>query len=340
MALDLTDSGVLAATMLIDMARGYQLSQALYVAAKLGVADCLRDGPRSSDELAQATGTHAPSLYRLLRVLASRGVFEEVTDGRFGLTPLGDLLRSDVVSSVRAELLLWGHPILWGPWGHLLHSVETGERAFDHLYGVGIWEYLARHPEDGAMFNAGIAAGEYHTQLSTVYDFSGINLIVDIGGGNGRLLSAVLRANPATRGVLLDTPGVVSGADEILRAEGVAERCRVIAGDFFAELPSGGDVYVLSRVLMDWDDEHAVTILRNCRRAVAEQGRLLVMERVIPPDNAPSLSQLSDLLSLAITGGRIRSESEMRQLFARARFRLTTVIPTPAGYSVLEGCLA
>jgi SAM-dependent methyltransferase len=190
------------------------------------------------------------------------------------------------------------------------------------------------------MFNAGIAAGEYHAQLSAVYDFSSINLIVDIGGGNGRLLSAVLRANPATRGVLLDTPGVVSGADEILRAEGVAERCRVIAGDFFAELPSGGDVYILSRVLMDWDDEHAVTILGNCRRAMAEQGRLLVVERVIPPDNAPSLSQLSDLLSLAITGGRVRSESEMRRLFARARFRLTTVIPTSAGYSVLEGCLA
>ena len=288
MVLDVTENGVLAATRLIEMIRGYQLSQALYVAAKLGVADCLRDGPRTSDELAQATGTHAPALYRLLRTLASRGVFAEITDRRFALTPLGELLRSDVVSSVQAELLLWGHPILWESWGHLTHSVQTGERAFDHLYGMGIWEYLARHPEDRASFSAGFAASEQHDQLLSAYDFSSINLIVDIGGGNGRLLSAVLRANPRTHGVLLDTPGVVSGADEILRAEGVAERCRVIGGDFFAELPSGGDVYILSRVLMDWDDEHAVRILRNCRRAVAEQGRVLIVDRIIPPDNAPS----------------------------------------------------
>jgi hypothetical protein len=270
MALDVAESGVLAAATLIEMVRGYQLSQALYVAAKLGVADWLRDGPRTSDELAQATGTHAPSLYRLLRVLASRGVFAEVADSRFSLTPLGELLRSDTASSVRAELLLWAHPILWGPWGHLLRTVETGERAFDHLYGVGIWEYLARHPEDRATFDAGFTAGEHHAQLLAVYDFSGINLIVDIGGGSGRMLSAVLRDNSATRGILLDTPGVVSGADEILRADGVAERCQVIGGDFFTELPSGGDVYVLSRVLMDWDDEHAVTILSNCRRAMTE----------------------------------------------------------------------
>jgi hypothetical protein len=330
-------SGLAAAgTTLLEMVRAYQISQPIYVAARLGIADRLANGPRSIEDLARDTGTHPRSLYRLLRLLASRGVFVETAGECFGLSPLSECLRGDVPGSVCDLVISWGHPILWLPWGRLLDSVRTGKPAFELVYGRGFYEHLATDPEDGAMFRAAMASNQTHTLLADVYDFSGIGEIVDVGGGNGRLLAAVLSKHSGMRGVLLDTPAVVSAAEAVLRGAGVAERCRVVGGDFLAAVPGGADAYVVSNVLMDCDDTTAVNLLGNCRRAMPVHGRLLAVERVIPADNTPSLAHLNDVMALVVTGGRIRTEREFSALFAAAGLGLARVIPTPVGHFVLE----
>ncbi|HTE43807.1 MAG TPA: methyltransferase [Gemmatimonadaceae bacterium] len=324
------------ATVMIEMARGYQVSQALFVAAKLGIADLLANGPMPSDAIARATATDPAALHRLLRVLGSRGVLASVGDRDFGLTSFGELLRRDMAGSVRDQVLLWGHPMQWEPWGDLLHSVQTGHTAFEKRFGMGHWDYLAQHPDAGEMFKAAQAAHPSHLEVPIVYDFSGRQRIVDVGGGNGQLLAEILRVNRNAHGVLLDRPSVVAGAEETMRVAGVADRCVVVGGDFMTDMPSGGDVYILSNILMDWDDHMAVLLLRKCRDAMGAAGALLVVERTIPADNRPSLSQLGDLMGLVITGGRIRSEPEIHRLFDAAELECSGRLQTAAGYSVLE----
>lgn len=324
------------ATELIEMVRGYQLSQALYVAAALGVADHLGEGPRSCAELAVATGAHPDALRRLMVALASRGVFEQVSQWRFGLTELSRLLASGEPGSVRGQMLLWGDPMQWRPWGELLTSVRTGAPAFEAVFGVDHWGYLAREPEARRMFEASQAAHPSHSQVPEAYDFSGADLIVDVGGGVGRLLSGILRGNPSTRGALLDRPNVAADARAALEAAGLADRCEVIGGDFFDDMPSGADLYILSNVLMDWDDADAVRLLRRCREAMGADGRQLVVERIIPADNAPSLAQLGDLMGLVVTGGRMRSASAFDRLFEASGLRRTGTVMTPSGYAVME----
>jgi len=321
---------------------GYRVSQAIYVVATLGIPDLLRDGPQGTDELAQATGTHAPALTRVLRFLAGAGLFSEEAPARFALTPLGAGLRADVPGSVRpmALMLLGEHN--WQSWAHLMHSVRTGETAFQQVHGMGLFDYFAQHPDSAATFHAAMTSNTAGsgTAITSAYDFSGIRRLVDIGGGHGLLLATVLRAHPAMLGVLFDRPEVVAGATPVLEDAGVAERCEIVGGDFFSDDMPVGDAYVMRQIIHDWDDVRATEILTNCRRAMQESGRILVVERAVATDHQKALPVLHvDLEMLVMVGGIQRTDAEYRALFAKAGFRLTTIAPLgdAAQFSVFEG---
>ena len=322
---------------LLQMMTGYWVSQALHVAAKLGIADLLADGPVDCEDLAAATDTHAPSLQRVLRALASVGVFTEVSPGSFALTPLAELLRTETPGSMRALAIMYAEE-QYRAWGELLHSVRTGEMAFDHQFGMGYFEYLAQHPEADRVFNEAMT-GWTHQLVGAVvdtYDFSPFKTIVDVGGGYGALLAAILRSNPGTRGVLFEQPHVVASAEEQLVAAGVADRCTAVGGDFFAAVPAGGDAYVLAQILHDWDDERCVAILGQCRRAMPDHGKLLVVELVLPEGDEPFLGKWLDLHMLVLLGSRERTAAEYDTLFRAAGFKLSRVVLTPPGPSVVE----
>lgn len=323
--------------MLHTMITGYRTTQMISVVAKIGIADLLKDGPKSVDDLAQVTNTHAPSLYRLLRSVASLGIFAEDDQRRFALTALAEPLRSDVPGSLRAIAIFAGELWRWQAWGHLLQSVQTGKTAAHHAYGMEWFDYLTQHPEAGAVFDAAMATSERHHAVVAAYDFSKIATLVDVGGGKGILLAAILKANPHLHAVLCDTPQVTARAREFLRETGVADRCEIVGGDFFAGLPSGGDAYLMSLILHDWEDEQAIKLLENCHRAMNVQGKLLVIEQVVPAANEPSLSKLLDITMMVETGGHERTEAEFRSLFASAGFELTKILPTRAPECVVEG---
>ena len=318
---------------------GTWVAQSISVVAKLGTADALADGPKGVDELAVAANAHAPSLYRLLRALASVGIFAEDEDGRFRLTPLAEPLRSDAPGSVRSFAMMLGAEWNWQPWGHLLHSVTTGQAAFEHAYGTSIFQYMADRPEAAAIFDAAMTgrSSQDANAVTAAYDFSPFRTIVDVGGGRGTLLAAILRANPGVRGILFEQAHVIPGARQYLDGAGLGQRCELVAGDFFESVVAGGDAYVLKWIVHDWDDEHAVRILERCRRAMSGAGRLLLVETVIPPGNDPSSGKLADLAMMVWTGGKERTEAEYRSLLAAAGFELTRVVPTPSSLSVIEG---
>lgn len=322
---------------LLQMMTGYWVSQSIYIAAKLGVADLLADGPRPVEALATATESHAPSLYRLLRALASVGVFTETSPHTFALTPMAALLRTGTPHSMHALAITYCEE-MYTAWGSMLHSIRTGEPAFAHHFGMGPFPYFATHPEADRVFNEAMI-GYTHQVANAVtasYDFSPFATVVDVGGGYGTLLAAILRDNPAAQGILFDVPHVIEAAEGFLNTTGVGARCARVAGDFFVALPGGGDAYVLSQILHDWEDADCLTILRHCRAVMPENGKLLVVELVIPPGNEPSFGKWLDLHMLAIPGGRERTEAEYAALFQAAGFELTRVIPTPAGPSVVE----
>lgn len=325
---------------LLQLSTGYRVSQMIYLAARLGLADLLAGGPKRSDELAERTGTHPEALFRVLRGLAVYGVFAQDADGRFGLTPAADLLRTGVPGSVRDWVLHMAGPECWRAWGELLHSVTTGNAAFPHLYGMSAWAYREAHPDRNAIFNAAMSAHSAlrNAHILNAYDFSGITTLVDVGGGHGVLLGSILAAHPAMRGILFDLPHVVAGAAEALAAMKVGDRCRIASGDFFHEVPEGGDAYVLSKIIHDWSDERSTAILRSCRRAMDGKGKLLLVEYVIPPGNDPHPAKMMDLQMLVmLDGGRERTEEEFRALLAGTGFTLTRVVPTQDGNSVIEG---
>lgn len=324
---------------LLQMTNAARVSQAIYVAATLGIADLLEDGPKSVDELAQATGTHAPTLYRLLRALASVGVFTEQPDGRFDSTPMAEYLRTNAPRSLRAWAMQIGQQYGWRSWGHLLHSVRTGEAAFPALYGTTVWEYRAAHPEEDAVFNAAMTALSSGVVEAIVqsYDFSGMGVLMDIGGGEGVLLAAILAANPALRGILFDQPHVVGGAKNLLERAGVADRCEVVSGSFFESVPSGADAHLLKSVVHDWDDTTTVKILRSCRAAISDSGKLLVVEPIIRAGNEPDPAKFSDLNMLVMLGGQERTADDFERLYAEAGFRVTDIVHTGTSMSIIEG---
>jgi SAM-dependent methyltransferase len=323
---------------LSEMLGGYRLTQMLYVVATLGVAEVLASAPRSADEIAARVGAHPGSLFRLLRTLAGLGVFSEDPAGCFHLTPLSDALRADAHGSLRPFAVSYGERWWWDSWGHLLHSVRTGETAFDHVHREGLFDYLRRDAAAAAIFHGNMTAmtGPEAGAIASAIDFSGARLVVDVGGGHGALVIAILRKHPNARAILVDEASVVDGARPRLEREGLSERCQFIAGDFFGSLPEGGDVYILKEVVHDWGDERAVAILRSCRRAIAGGGRLLVIERIVPPGNVPFVGELVDLTMLVLTGGRERTEAEYRALLDAAGFSLARVVATPVGTDVIE----
>jgi hypothetical protein len=319
------------------MTNAYQVSQAIHVAASLGIADHLRDGPKSVEELAAATGSHGPSLYRLLRALASVGIFVE-DDRRFDLTPLAEYLRSDMPGSVRAWATMVGRPYAWSTWSSLGSSIATGEPAFPALHGMSAWDYRAAHPEESAIFDTAMNSLATTAAGAVVgsYDFSGVGVLADIGGGQGELLAGILASNPTMRGILFDQPHVVAGAAPTLERAGVADRCEVIGGSFFEGVPRGADAYLLKSVIHDWDDPPAVEILRQCRTAIGDIGKLLLVEYLVRPGNEPDPLKFRDLMMLVMVGGRERTAEDFRRLYTEAGFRLMEVIPT-APYHVIVG---
>jgi hypothetical protein len=329
------------AVVLRQLSTGFWISKAIAVVAELGIADYLQAGPKTVEELAQAVDAHPGALYRLLRAIASVGVFAEEGQGRFALTPLAGLLLTGTPQSWRAAAIMNGQPWVWQPWGDLLYSVKTGNPAFDHIFGTEFDAYLAQHRDAADTFQAfmDVATGEEALAVAPVYDFSGSTTVVDVGGGRGALLGAILQANPHLRGVLFESPHVIATARGALEAQGVADRCELVAGDFFEALPAGGDAYILKWILVSWDDDRAVTILQNCHRAMRANGRLLVVERIIPTGNEAFYGKLADLNLLVLYRGRHRTEAEYRALFAAAGFELSRIIPThsPTEFSVIEG---
>lgn len=322
-----------------EMILGFQVSQLLYVAAKLGIADVLKDGPKSCEDLTHAVRAHPRTLYRVLRILASLEIFVEQEDGRFALTPRATYLQTDVPGLVRGTAILYGEEWIWRPYGALLHTVRTGEPAFPHVLGTGIYDYVAQHPEASEIFNRGMATATRTSAAAILaaYDFSGLGTIVDVGGGHGELLTAILKAQPSMRGRLFDLPHGIEDARRVIALEGMADRCALVAGSHVVSVPSGGDAYLLKTIIDGEDDERAVVILQNCHRAMAPSGKLILVDWVMPPGNAPCRAMVADIRMLVLTGGVVRTEVELRALFAAAGLRLTTMVPTAAQYSILEG---
>jgi hypothetical protein len=318
------------------MMTGHWVSQAIYVAAKLGIADRLADGPQTAEELARATETHARSLYRVLRALASVGVFAEDAERRFSLTPMADLLRADVPGSQRAAVLMMVGQF-YDAWGDLIGSVRSGRPAFETLHGQRFFEFLGENTDEARVFDDAMTAlNDRKTRaVLEAYDLSDISVLADIGGGNGSNLLATLRRYPEMRGILFDLPGVVERAE--VREAGIADRCDVVGGSFLEAVPGGADAYLLRHILHNWDDARAAEILRNVRRAMSEGAKLLVVERVIPTGNDPMFGKLMDLTMLVVHGGMERTEEEFRRLFEATGFRLIRIVPTTSDVRVIEG---
>jgi SAM-dependent methyltransferase len=317
---------------------GALAAQAVYVAAKLGVPDLLKNGPQSAEAIARATGAHAPSVQRLARALARVGLFSESSTGQFQNTELGDLLRADHPASLRSWAMFLNAPFVWQACGALDQAIMTGTPGINHVFGQSFWSYLAQHRDDAELFNAAMSAGAEMRLpwILEAYDFSRFRRLVDVGGGHGALLEQILARHPSIRGVLFDLPSVVDGAAS-LRASAVADRCDIQGGDFFAGVPEGADGYVLNRVIHDWPDYDALRILKNCRRAISPGGRVLVVELVLTPSSASEQRHdLMDLLMLTLAGGRERSEDEFRALLHDAGFSVESVIRTAGPSSIIE----
>jgi hypothetical protein len=323
------------------IAQGYQVSQAVYVAAKLGVADVLDGQPLTAEAIAEAVGAQASPLRRVLRALAAAGVFCELADGRFASNAEAAVLRADAPGHTRDVVINFGEE-MYRSFGELLHTVRTGETAFDHVYGAPLFAYYAANPA----VEASAAARMLARSLPVAREFAasgvvrGARTLVDVGGGMGTLVAEALRENPEPAGVLLERPGMLALAAEHLAAQGVAERCTLVEGDFFSSVPAGGDVYVLKSVLHDWDDERSVAILRTCRAAMDQAARLVIIELILPEHMTPGAPMLSaallDLIMLTYAGGRERTAAEFTQLLEQADLRLASTHKLTAGPHLIE----
>ena len=330
-----------AAARLLKLIQVRLISEAIRVAAALGVADLLADGPKSAGQLAEATGACALSLLRVLRALVSFGVFSQEPDGRFALAPPGELLKREEAGSLYSAAMFFGGEAGAKVVGVLLECIRTGETALGKL-AEGDWvAWMQSDPERTGLFNA-MTTAEASLHLTGVlesYDFAPTLKIVDVGGGHGKIISEILKRNPGMRGVLFDLPHAFDGGQKAITQAGLAERCEVVSGDFFVSVPAGADTYLLSRVIHDWDDEKAVAILRNVRGAMAPDGRLVLLETMLRPGDGPVYPFLSDLNMLLLTGGRERTEAEYDEIYRTARFKLTKTVATrsPTGTTVIEG---
>lgn len=322
---------------IIQMAFGFILSQALSVAAKLRIADILADGPKTADEIAQATNAHGPSVFRLLRALAKAGVFKRDDKNRFSNTELSEFLRSDHPESMRGIAHMICDKEHWMAQGSLEHSVRTGDVGFEHTFGKPIFEYYNEHPEEaaiffGAMTSLSMSVGR---AVAVTYDFSGVETVADIGGGHGILLKSVLKENPELRGILYDQPEVIAGADDIKNGE-FGDRVELETGDFFKECGVDADVYMLKHIVHDWNDDESVHILSNIAKGASEGAKVLLIESVVEETDVPSLSGIMDLNMLAMTNGRERTAAEYAEILERSGWHFNRVIPTPSPMQIIE----
>jgi hypothetical protein len=319
----------------IERIGGYMTAHAMGVAAELKIADLIKDGVRPSTELAAETGTHEPSLRRLLRMLAAVGLTVEPEPGHFGLTDVGSQLRTDSPDSLHAFTRMFCHPLLISSWQGLMHSVTTGEHAFDHVHGKDFYDYLAEHKDVSALFNVAMSEESRISaaQVAGGYDFSDAKTVVDLGGGDGTLLSAILTSHPHLRGIVVDSPSGVAEAPDVLRAAGVADRCEVQPGDFFKEIPTDADLYIIKSVFQDWNDEDSRAILRSCRKHMPTSATLLIIGSVLPEAASTSVPIMffTDLNMLVNSGGRERTESEFRTMLQETGFTITSVAHGAAG---------
>ncbi len=327
-----------SAQQLARMITGYWVSQSIHVAAKLKIADRLEQGPQTPQELAAATGMHPQSLYRLMRALASVGIFVEDAGGRFSQTPLSEGLHSGKPGSQWALAVMMGE-VGYHAWGDLLECIRTGGTAFDRVHGKPLFEYLAEHPDQSATFDAAMTSvhGRETMAMLDVFDFSQIKVLADIGGGNGSNLIGILKANPHMRGLLFDLPDVALRARAAIASASLLDRCELVPGSFFEPIAAGADAYMLRHIIHDWSDLKAIAILRNVRKAMTSAAKLLVVESVIKPGNDPAPVKLLDLMMLVGPGGAERTEEEYKKLYDSAGFRLTRIVPTAAEVCLIEG---
>lgn len=327
---------------IMQMVGGVFVSQAVSLAAKLGIADLLAQKPKTVSELASETKTHERSLYRLLRCLASVGVFAETDAQVFSLTPLAQSLQSDAPNSVRDLAIFMGEEWHWRVYGEMQYSVETGKPAWGRVHGAEVFDYFGTHTEEAEIFNRAMTNISRMAVPAIVeaYDFSGINTLADIAGGHGLLLAGVLKANPEMNGMLFDMSSVIEGAPALLEREGVNERVKLEQGNFFESVPAGADAYMMKHIIHDWDDERCVTILKNIQRVMPEHGKVLIVEMMIAPGNEPHFGKIQDMEMLVSPGGIERTESEYRELLAHAGLKLNRVIPTKSPLSIVEAVKA
>ena len=323
---------------MLQIMSGFWVSRGIWVAAKLGISDFLTDGPKTAEELAKLTDTHADSLYRILRMLAMVGIYNEDGERNFSLTPLSETLLTNVVGTLRGAAIAEMGEVHYDAWGNIMHSVKTGEIAFDDHFGMDIWQYFQKDPEKAENFNRYMAASSEHLNqaISSEYDFSPYKKLIDVGGGIGGMISAILEKNPDLNGAIYDAPTVVEQAKGFLASKGLSDRCETIAGDFFQSVPSGGDIYSMRWILHDWEDSKSITILENIKKVLPANGKLLLAEAVVPEVGQPHFSKFFDLIMLTMTGGRERTEREWRVLLEKAGYRIEKIIPTVSFLSIIE----
>ena len=337
----MSDDNADHSTRLRAMISGYMISQVISATAALGLADLLAEEPKSAEALAKMTKTYHEPLTRLLRALSALGLTEQSEKGIFELTSLGALLRSDVPGSLRPLALLQGGEGIWRAWGNLLHTLRTSETAFNHVFGMGSFKHGALHPERAAMFDTYMAelTRRWVGAILTTHDFSQTRRIVDIGGGNGVLLSAILAAFPQAEGIVFDTAAGITGAAQRLEKAGVQQRCRIVAGDFFDAVPQDADTYILKSVLHDWSDDELIAIVKNCHRAMGPDSTLAVIERALPerilPDDAHREIVMMDIHMMVATGGRERTVSQYNELLAAAGLTVIAARPTSSPFTIL-----
>ena len=331
------------AQQVLQVATGYMASSCLYAAITLNVADHLKDGPLTMAELAKATGANEEALYRVLRLLASLGIFAEVSPGQFGLTPAADLLRKDVAGSLRGMAVFLPDPLHYRIYGNVMHSLSTGAPAAEFTLGMPVFQYLEKDQAYSQVFNDAMTAmsAPVANAAIEVYDFSGIGLLVDVAGGHGELLMSILRACPSVKGILADLGHVVDGAKPRIASAGLSDRMQAVACDFFQAVPAGGDAYIMKHIIHDWDDERASTILKNIATAMGtKKGKVILLESVLAAGNTPDFGKFIDIEMLLFPGGRERTADEFRSLFERSGFHLTKIVSTKSPLSVVEAVRA
>lgn len=325
---------------LMQMITGYWVSQIIYAAAKLGIADHLKTGEHHYTELAKNIEAHPDALYRLLRALASVGIFAETKPGTFITTPLAVLLQSDSDGSLRDMSIMMGDKEHYGSWGNIIYAVKTGDSSFKDVFGMDVFEYYTQNPAPAGIFDRAMTSFSSMEVMGVItdYDFSGIGTLVDVAGGHGSLLISVLKANPNMTGILFDLPNVIEGAKSHILNSDVSDRCQLVSGSFFDYVPTGADAYILKHIIHDWDDERAIAILKQCHEAMTHHSKILVVEQVIPPGNDPFIGKILDVNMLVMCpGGKERTAEEFAQIFTKAGFKMTRIIPTHAIVSIVEG---